>query len=139
MPPVDLSLYAGYQASASQLPALMAEPCRRGPWTPLVQFIKDWNYWVDSRDEMLDGPPPPGADPFHAACIAAIVHALCARDGVAVPAWVHRHRAEPPRTINGSPLTTNFGRAVAAEAPPQCAAHGAYFEATMLDRGRPQQ
>ena len=139
VPPGDLSRFAGYQARVSQLAALMAEPCVRGHYRPLVQFIKDWNYWVADRAEMLDGPPPPGAEPFHLASIAAVVHALAARDGVEVPTWVHQYRTEPERTIDGSAVTTNFGRLVAAAAPPTCAQHGVYFEADLLDRGRPSQ
>ena len=139
VPDVDLSRFAGYQARVTQLAALMAEPCARGHFRPLIQFVKDWNYWVESRAEMLDGPPPAGTDPFHAASIAAVVHALVARDGVEVPAWVHQYRAEPARLISGHATTTNFGRLVVAEAPQVCAQHGVYFEADLLDRGQPQR
>ena len=139
VPEVDLSRFAGYQATVSQLAALMAEPCRRGVARPLVQFIKDWNYWVDLRSEMLDGSPPADADPFHAAAIAAVVHALTGRDGVEVPAWVHGRRAEAERLISGHSTRTKFARLVMAEAPATCAQHGVYFEADLLDRGRPRR
>ena len=88
---------------------------------------------------MLDGPPRADADPFHLASIAAVVHALTARDGVEVPAWVHQYRTEPERIISGPLIATNFGRLVVAEAPPACAQHGVYFEAALLDGGRPSQ
>ena len=133
---VDLSGFAGYQARVRDLPALMARP-GRDHYRALVQFIKDWNYWVADRDEMLDGSPPPGGDPFHLACIAAVVHALTVRDGVEVPDWVHLYRAACEQTISGIPVTTDFGRLVAAEAPATCAHHGVYFEADLLRRGIP--
>ena len=85
----------------------------------------------------LDGARAADADPFHLASIAAVVHALTARDGVEVPAWVHQYRAEPERIISGIAVTTNFGRLVATDAPPTCAQRGVYFEADLLDRGRP--
>jgi len=134
--PVDLSRFAGYQATVTQLPALMAGRPGRDRARTLIQFVKDWNYWVASRSEMLDGPPPAG-DPFDLACIATVVHALTARDGGAVPGWVHRHRAEPPRLFTGQPADSDFGRLVVAAAPAVCAQHGVYFEADMLSRGRP--
>ena len=71
---------------------------------------------------MLDGPPPRDADPFHLASIAAVVHALAARDGVEVPAWVHQYRTEPERIISGPLIATNFGRLAVAEASPARAA-----------------
>ena len=139
VPAGDLSRFAGYQARVSQLPALMAEPSRRGHYRPLIQFIKDWNYWVADRAEMLDDPPPAGTDPFHLASIAAVVHALTVRDAVELPAWVHGCRADPERTMSGRSITSNFGRLVVAEAPAVCAQHGVYFEADLLNRGRPRQ
>ena len=76
--PVDLSRFAGFQASVTQLPALMAGRPARDRARTLIQSVKDWNYWVASRSEMLDGPPP-DSDRFDLACIAAVVHALTAR------------------------------------------------------------
>ena len=134
--PVDLSRFAGYQARVTQLPALMVGRSGRDRARTLIQFIKDWNYWAASRPEMLDGSPPSG-DPFDLACIAAVVHALAARDGVAVPEWVHRYRADPPRLFTGLAADSDFGRLVVAAAPAVCAQHGVYFEAEMLARGRP--
>ena len=137
VPPVDLSRFAGYQASVTQLPALMAGRPARDRARTLIQFVKDWNYWVASRSEMLDGPPAPDSDRFDLACIGAVVHALTARDSVNVPEWVHRYRADPPRLITGIAVDSDYGRLIASEAPPVCAQHGVFFEAEMLDRGRP--
>ena len=131
---VPLSRPAGYRPRVSHLPAQMAIPTRRGRFRPLIQFIKDWNYWPADRAEMLDGPPTADGDPFDLACIAAVIHALTARDHFAVPEWVHHYRAEPPRLISGHGIETNYGRLIVAEAPLVCAQHGVYFEPSMLDR-----
>ena len=63
--PVDLSRFAGFQASVTQLPALMAgrPPSDRTRTRTLVQFVKDWNYWTASpRPEMLDRGQPAGRE-----------------------------------------------------------------------------
>ena len=133
---VDLSRFAGYQASVTQLPALMAGRPARDRARVLIQFIKDWNYWILDRSEMLDGEPPPGGDPFDLACIATVVNALTHRDSDVVPSWVHRYRSVSPRLITGVAADSDYGRLVVAEAPPVCAAHGVFFEAEMLERGR---
>ena len=135
--PVDLSRFAGFQASVTQLPALMAGQPPSDRTRTLVQFVKDWNYWTASRPEMLDGPPAPDSDPFDLACIAVVVHALTARDGVDVPGWVHRYRTAEPRLITGLGADCDYGRLIAAEAPEVCVHHGVYFEPEMLDRGQP--
>ena len=124
----------GYRPRVSALAAEMAEPMFRARTRAIVQFIEDWNTWPADRIEMLDGAPPSDSDPFDVACIAAVVSALTARDGLDAPEWVHHHRAAPPRLITGHSIDSNYGRLIAAEAPPSCAHHGVYFETTMLDR-----
>ena len=131
--PVDLSRLRRFRG-VSDMPALMAEPTSRGQFRPLIQFVMVWNRCPELRREMLDGPPPDGGDRLHLATIAAVVHCLCARDGVEVPVWASLYRAEHERTISGIPVTTEFGRIVKAAAPPQCAPHGVYFDAEFLDR-----
>ena len=135
--PVDLSRLPDFQASVTQLPALMAGRSGGDRARVLIQFVKDWNYWTLDRAAMLDGEPPPGGDPFDLACIAAVVHALTARDSGVVPSWVHRYRSVPPRLFTGVAADSANGRLIVAEAPPVCAAHGVFFEAGMLERGRP--
>lgn len=130
---VRLSRPAGYRPRVSALPAEMARPLPRARTRALIQFIKDWNTWAEDRTEMLDGPPQPG-DPFDLACIAAVVHALTDRAALEAPPWVHRHRARPPRLFTGLGVDSDYGRLIVAEAPPVCAQHGVYFEASMLDR-----
>ena len=68
-------------------------PCH---YRPLVQFVKAWTYWVESRCDVFDGPSPPGADPFHLANVAAIVRSLPpVTASTCPPAWTStgpRHR-----------------------------------------------
>ncbi|MCY4631016.1 MAG: hypothetical protein OXE75_09075 [bacterium] len=135
--PVDLSRFAGYQATVTQLPALMAGRASSDRTRTLIQFVKDWNYWLDYRVAMLDGPPPADSDPFDLACIATVVHALTARDGVGVPEWVHRYRADPPRLVTGRRADSGYGLLIVADAPAVCADHRVYFEPEMLERGTP--
>ena len=118
----------------SEMPVRMAEPSARGSYRSLIQFVMCWNDWPDHRSEMLDGPPPDDGDRFHLATIASVVHALCARDGLSVPEWVHYYRADVEATIAGVPATSDFGRIVAAEAPPTCAQHGVYFDYELLEK-----
>ena len=124
----------GYRPRVSALAAEMAIPMFRARTRAIIQFIKDWNTWPADRAEMLDGPPPLDSDSFDVACIAAVVRALTARDGLVAPEWVHHHRAEPARLITGHSIDSDYGRLIAAEAPAACARHGVYFEAAMLDR-----
>ena len=116
------------------MPRRMAEPSVRGSYRSLIQFVMCWNDWPEHRAEMLDGSPPDDGDKFHLATIASVVHALCARDGVKAPEWVHSYRADVEATIAGVPVSTGFGRIVADGAPPTCAQHGVYFDPELLDK-----
>ena len=118
----------------SEMPIRMARPSVRGSYRSLIQFVMCWNGWPEHRAEMLDGPPPDDGDRFHLASIASVVHALSARDGVDVPEWVHHYRADTEATIAGIPVTSDYGRIVAAEAPLTCVQHGVYFDCELLDR-----
>ena len=131
--PVDPSRRARFYR-VSEMPMRMARPSVRGSYRSLIQFVMCWNGWPEHRAEMLDGPPPDDGDRFHLASIASVVHALCARDGVDVPEWVHHYRADTEATIAGIPVTSDYGRIVAAEAPLTCVQHGVYFDCELLDR-----
>lgn len=116
------------------LPGEMSHPkCQPERFRPVVQFIKDWNGAPAQRLEMLcGGQAPEGRSPNDLALVAAVVHGLCARDGVAVPDWVGGHRLAEPVTMSGRPLNTDWSRWVASQAPGVCTEHGVYFEADTL-------
>ena len=105
----------------------------RGRFRPVIQYIMDWNGLPARRTEMLaGGEPPTGNTPSDLALIAAVIHGLCARDGVPVPDWVASHRLSPPATMTGRPLDSDWGRWVVSQAPQVCFDHGVFFEADML-------
>ena len=58
---------------------------------PISQFVKNWAHRPDERSAMCEREPV-GPNRLDLVRIAATVHALCDRDGVAVPSWVWRHR-----------------------------------------------
>lgn len=101
---------------------------------PLIQFADDWNRMPHRREEMLAGEPPEGSDPFLLAATASVVHALCDRDGMPLPAWAENARFSPEATLSGLPVTTDFGRAVKESSLPVCEQHGVYFEEEILNR-----
>lgn len=121
---------------ALTVPALAAEmldPSWRHADRPLVQFVMDWRRFPDQRPIMLAEDPPAGIDRVIAAKMAAVLHALCERDGLTAPGWVHRHRLDPGIGLFGVPLDSPFGDTIRRRAPRVCAAHGVWFGADMLD------
>ncbi len=117
-----------------ELPEDMAHfKFRHGYHRPVVQFIMDWNDQPERRVEMLcGGKEPVGKVPSDLVLIAAVVHGLCDRDGIAVPEWVASHRLRPPITMSRQPADSEWGRWVVSQAPPVCFEHGVFFEAEML-------
>lgn len=100
---------------------------------PLIQFVDDWNSKPLCREAMLAGTPPEDADPFLLAATASVVHALCDRDGMALPSWAKSAKVSPGSTLSGCSVLTAFGRAVKSRAPSVCEQHGVYFEAELLN------
>ncbi|MCY4424104.1 MAG: hypothetical protein OXC06_13660 [Acidimicrobiaceae bacterium] len=118
-----------------ELPAAMAEPGGRGAhYWPVLQLIKDWNNQPDVRERMLAGGIPADTDATTAAKIAAVVHALCARDGHPVPPWVMQARSpvDVP-LVPAADLTSPFGQRMRQSAPSVCGYHRVYFSAATLD------
>ncbi len=116
-----------------ELPSEMGHPkCQPERFRPVVQFIKDWNGEPDQRLEMLCNGVAPQGGPHDLAVIAAVVHGLCARDGLDVPDWVGSQRLTEPMTLSGRALDTDWGRWVASQASSVCSVHGVYFEASTL-------
>jgi len=110
----------------------MSEPDARGPVRVLVQFIKDWNTSSFRPAMIADSPNSDDSDVL--ASIAAVVSALCARDEVAVPSWVHRHQASAPFVLGGTSYDSRYGRWQRERAPDAAAEHGVFFDAELLER-----
>lgn len=100
---------------------------------PLVQFVLDWRRYPEQRDAVLASPPPAGTSEVVAAKMAAVVHALCVRDAIETPQWVHRCRLDPGIALFGVRLDSGFGNVVRERSPAVCAAHGVFFGADLLE------
>ena len=118
-----------------ELPDAMAIPEGRGAgYWPVLQLIKDWNNQPESRELMLAGGLPEGADATAAAKVAAVVHALCERDGHPVPSWVQQARSpvEVP-LVPAAELESPYGQRLRQAAPAACHHHRVYFSAVTLE------
>ena len=117
-----------------ELPAAMAVPGGRGAgYWPVIQLIKDWNNQPESRESMLASGLPEGTDATAAAKIAAVVHALCQRDGHPLPEWVRSARS--PVDVALVPevdLDSPYGHRLRRNAPGVCRHHRVYFSAVDL-------
>ena len=66
--------------------------------------------------------------------IAAVVHAMCDRDGVEVPGWVWKHRCRRPIGIVESlVLDSPYAREVLADAPEACVYHRVWFDQSTIE------
>ena len=97
--------------TAADVPRWMARNDGRGRIVELVQLCKDWARLPGPREAMIAEPPRRwrwyhrfGPRRHDLARIAAVIHALCDRDGHAVPGWVHQHRSDRPLFFDGSPM-----------------------------------
>lgn len=122
------------------LPGRMARPDGRGAVVELRELVKWWACFPDEREAMIAAAPRRHRrlDRFtrrrwDLARIAAVVHALCDRDGVAVPGWVWKHRAPEPVGITPlMDLRSGWAQRVLADAPRACAHHNVWFDSSMI-------
>ena len=117
-----------------EIPAALATSRGRGAgYGPLMQLIKDWNNCPESRELMLAGGLPANTDAVSVAKIAAVVHALCQRDGHLLPSWVLSARS--PVKVALVPvvdLESPFGQRLRSNAPGVCHFHRVYFSVVDL-------
>lgn len=122
---------------AAEVPPLMdPEYDGRGGWVALAQFAQHWNHNPEHREWMKSTPLPDTADPRRGALVAALVHALCIRDGSSVPDWVLGwcHPTAVWASAFGVDADSPLGRSVRAQCPAVCDYHRAYFEVSFRDR-----
>lgn len=130
--------------TASALPELMARDDRRGRLVALRVLVKDWAQNPQVRAEMIAVPPRRRRwhDRFTARRrdlprLAAVVHALCDRDAIEVPAWVHEHRSPKPISVTDSiSLSSAYGQLLRAEAPEACSYHRVFFDRSTIEDHR---
>lgn len=127
---------------ACDLPALIADDDGRGRVVAIGQFVKDWAASdAQRRIRMIADPPRHlrnrhrfGARRFDLARIAAVVDALCERDGVQVPPWAGAPRARRPVSLTKSRLDSSpWNDWVRSVAPPACRRHNVWFVPATLD------
>jgi len=112
---------------AADLPAAMGSTASR-EHVPLVSLVKDWEDFPGEREAMI-ADAPQGEDLADLCRIAAVVHALCERDGATIPSWVWEHRSEVPIAWGKSvPMTGFIWDQTIANAPPACKHHNVWFD-----------
>lgn len=123
--PVPTSVYRRVQAA--DLPAAMAQRDKR-EHVPLTFFVREWDAWPDARSAMI-ADAPTGDDAADLCRIAAVVHVLCDRDGVPVPAWVFGHRSEVDIAWGRHCAMDGFiWEQTLADAPDACTYHRVWFD-----------
>lgn len=129
------------QVTAADLPYWMSRYDGRGRITELIQLAKDWARMPTLRDAMISEPPkrrrwwhrytPRKRD---LARIAAVVHALCDRDGHPVPDWVWEHRSDKAIHIDCRPCDDNpYSEHVRSIAPGACTYHNVWFDPPSIE------
>ena len=101
---------------------------------PLVQYIQDWNDFPEKREAFLKGEIPHWCPQNHAAAIAAVVHALCDRDGHNLPRCLVGLKAEQDLTISLYPINSPFRRKLKHNSPAACFEHRVFFESQLLGK-----
>ena len=89
----------------------------------------------NTADWMGSAPLPKATDLRRGALVAALVHALCIRDGLPIPEWVLGWRHPTPVNIYSAGMDDSpFSRSVRSQSPSICDYHQAYFETSFRDK-----
>lgn len=122
---------------AADVPVLYAECGER--WSvPLAALVREWEWWPAERAEIIEDEPV-GAPPDDLCRIAAVVHALCDRDGVPAPGWVWRHRwFEPIAWARQLDTSGPLWDRMTERAPDACAYHNVWFGEDLISDPKTQ-
>ena len=125
-PDVPQRQWKARRLRAADVPVLYADSGVRCS-VPLGALIREWEWWPSERAEIV-ALEPAGAAVDDLCRIAAVVHALCDRDGVPVPVWVWQYRwPEPIAWTSELPTTGPRWDRMVAHAPAACAWHNVWF------------
>lgn len=127
--------------TAAEAPRLMCRWDGRGRMTVLIQLAKDWACFPSLREAMIVDPPkrrrwhhrftPRRRDLPR---IAAVVHALCDRDGHPVPDWVWEHRSSKAIYIDARPVEDSaYDQHIRRIAPEACRYHNVWFDPPSIE------
>ena len=100
----------------------------------VMQFIADWNNFSSKRDFMLSGDLSEDHDENYGAVIAAVIHALCDRDGYSVPECLEHRKAETDILISLDRADSEYGQRICEEAVDACWQRRVFFTPDTLDR-----
>lgn len=130
--------------TADQIPRWMAYDDRRGRIVELRELCKQWAHTDQAhRVAMVEQMPRPHRW-YHRFTrrrrdltrIAAVVHALCDRDGVPVPEWVWRHRSRRDIGLTASRGPVSSLWKEHTNVPDACRYHRVWFDSASIEDHR---
>lgn len=124
--------------TAADIPELLAEDSggypkgRKG----LAVFVQYWNNTTGEGRHRMIASEMPACDLVseELAAAAAVVHGLCARDGVETPLWALRARSDRPVCLFTGPQPISAAPRLAAESAFVCAEHNVFYSETFLQK-----
>ena len=127
--------------SADQLPRWMTNDDNRGRVVELRELCKQWAHTDHAHRAAMVRVAPRRFRWWHRvtarrhdlARVAAVVHALCDRDGVDVPGWVWKHRSVRPIGLVPLDLESPYARDVLTDAPEACTYHRVWFDQSAIE------
>ena len=131
--------------TADQIPRWMADDDKRGRVVELRELCKQWANTTQGYRVAMVATPPQRYRWWHRFTrrrhdltrIAAVVHALCDRDGVPVPDWVWQHRSR--RHLGMCEKSVLFKKSYWREnidAPAACEYHRVWFDPASIEDHR---